>query len=71
LIFHAEVKMVLIELDGGQHSDNLVLQKDKYKRQFAEQQGYIVLRFWNNDLDNNLDNNIDGVLAEIKNTCKI
>jgi very-short-patch-repair endonuclease len=65
--FSCRDRMVLIELDGGQHSENVVLKKDQAKQEYGRGQGYIVLRFWNNDLDNN----IEGVLAEIKKACKV
>ena len=53
-----EQKMV-IELDGGQHQDQLVY--DQARSTFLQAQGWQVLRFWNNDVLNN----IDGVLASI------
>jgi len=52
----------VIELDGGQHSD--IIEYDEYRTKIIEQQGFIVLRFWNNDVMNN----IEGVLSEIINT---
>jgi len=55
-------KRLVIELDGGQHSDNI--EYDEYRTKIIEQQGFIVLRFWNNDVMNN----IEGVLSEIINT---
>jgi very-short-patch-repair endonuclease len=51
---------VVIEVDGGQHSENLA---DAFRTRFIESQGYRVLRFWNNDVLNN----IDGVLEVIQN----
>jgi very-short-patch-repair endonuclease len=53
-----EQKMA-IELDGGQHQDQLVY--DQARSTFLQAQGWHVLRFWNNDVLNN----IDGVLASI------
>jgi very-short-patch-repair endonuclease len=52
-------KKLVIELDGGQHSQN---QKyDTERTIFLEQHGYRVLRFWNNDVLRN----IEGVLETI------
>lgn len=55
-------KKVIIELDGGQHSETEVKQKDKEKENYAESQGYALLRFNNNDVQNN----IEGVLEAIR-----
>lgn len=65
--FSCKGKMVLIELDGGQHSEKSISERDKNKENYAESQGYKVLRFWNNDLDKNLE----GVLETIKNVCGV
>ena len=51
---------LIIEVDGGQHAQNIVA--DRKRTQRLEADGYRVLRFWNNDVLSN----IDGVLAEIQ-----
>ncbi len=48
-----------IELDGGQHQDQVVY--DEHRTTFMQNQGWRVLRFWNNDILNNLE----GVLTRI------
>jgi len=48
-----------IELDGGQHQDQIAY--DEQRTAFIEAQGWRVLRFWNNDVLNNLE----GVLTRI------
>jgi len=52
-------KSVVIELDGGQHQDQVAY--DERRTAYLESQGSTVLRFWNNDVMNNLD----GVLARV------
>jgi very-short-patch-repair endonuclease len=53
---------LIIEIDGGQH--NLVWKKEKDEKRTAYliEQGYQVIRFWNNDV---LEN-IDGVIIKIQ-----
>jgi very-short-patch-repair endonuclease len=51
---------LVIELDGGQHSENTA---DMNRTQQIENRGYRVLRFWNHEVLGN----IDGVLAIIQN----
>lgn len=60
--FCCQEKKLVVELDGSQHSEAEIGQKDKLKQKFLEDKGYKVLRFWNNDVDNN----IEGVLETIR-----
>ena len=46
----------VIELDGGQHAENIEYERDAWLRR----EGYTVLRFWNNRLMENMD----GVLEQ-------
>ena len=57
-------KKMIIELDGGQHAQEPNLQKDKERDEILRSNGFIVLRFWNNDVLSN----VESVLEEIKNT---
>jgi primosomal protein N' (replication factor Y) len=50
---------LLIELDGGQHQDQI--EYDEQRTAFLQKNGWQVLRFWNNDVMSNLD----GVLSTI------
>ena len=49
---------LLVELDGGQHLDSAY---DNRRDAFLHSQGYVVLRFWNNDVLGQTD----GVLTVI------
>ena len=53
---------LIVELDGGQHA--VRTRQDEERTRTLETMGYLVLRFWNNDVMRNLD----GVLEEILNT---
>ena len=44
---------IVIELDGGQHSENVT--KDAVRTSWLERQGFRVIRFWNNEMLTNLD----------------
>ena len=48
----------VIEADGGQHHESAYDQK---RDAWLQQEGYLVLRFWNNDILSNLE----GVLTRI------
>ena len=45
--------LLIIEVDGGQHSDNG--REDAARTADLEAHGYTVLRFWNNEVFENLD----------------
>jgi len=56
-------KKVIIELDGGQHAEQKT--KDQMRDNRLAEDGFTVLRFWNNDV---LEN-IDAVLEIIRRKC--
>ena len=60
--FCCQEKKLVLELDGGQHSEIKISENDKSKQKFLEKNGYKVLRFWNSEIDNN----IEGVLETIR-----
>ena len=51
---------LIIELDGGQHSENVGY--DHVRDSWLRSEGYTVLRFWNNELMNEME----GVLEQIR-----
>jgi very-short-patch-repair endonuclease len=51
---------LVIEVDGGQHAEQR--RRDSVRTRFIQQEGYRVLRFWNNEVLRN----IDGVLELIQ-----
>lgn len=57
-------KKLVIELDGGQHSDHA--DYDKRRDSCLRANGFTVLRFWNN----NIIENIDGVMEIIRQHCR-
>ena len=50
---------LVIEVDGGQHAE--AVEYDARRTRLIEDEGYRVLRFWNNDVMEN----IEGVIAQI------
>ena len=56
-------KRMIIELDGGQHAEDR--HKDIQRDRFLSENGFKVLRFWNNEV---LEN-IDGVLEVRRENC--
>jgi very-short-patch-repair endonuclease len=52
---------LVVELDGSQHMDTF--DDDAGRTQFLECAGFVVLRFWNNDVFGNLEGVLETILA--------
>ena len=53
-----EVRLV-VEVDGSQHNDSC---HDAGRDRWMQQQGYTVLRFWNNEVNENLEGVLEAIL---------
>ena len=62
--FCCEAARLIVELDGGRHSQ--ISKEDAKRTAVLEAHGYLVLRFWNNDVLRN----IDGVVESVVNTLR-
>ncbi len=59
--FAARSLGLVVELDGGQHSEG----KDAARTKLIEEHGYRVIRFWNNDVIENIDGVLETIVREI------
>ena len=57
---------LVVELDGGQHADS---GSDERRTAFLEAAGYLVLRFWNNDVLTQTDAVLAAILAVARSRC--
>ena len=53
--FVCEEKKLIIEIDGGQHNKEENISKDNIRTKILTDEGYKVVRFWNNEIENNLE----------------
>ena len=60
--FLCKARKIIIEIDGGQHNENLNKNYDNKRTMYFESKGYKVVRFWNNEIDSN----IKGVFLNLK-----
>ncbi len=60
--FVCRERRLIIELDGGQHSEN---PKDQHRDSALCALGYRVIRIWNNEVIENLDGVLQMVLCEL------
>ncbi len=54
-------KMLVVELDGSGHLEEDNVKVDTARDEFLKHHGYVVLRFWNNEVDGNFE----GVIQKI------
>jgi len=54
---------LVVELDGGQHADRV--EEDANRTKDLEASGYLVLRFWNNDVMRNTDGVLEAILSTL------
>ena len=57
-------KRVVVEVDGGQHGDQIDAQRDSWLRD----EGFVVLRFWNHEVLNNMDAVKEMILKNLQST---
>lgn len=56
-------RKVIIELDGGQHADSTTY--DARRTDFLEGAGFLVLRFWNNEVFDNIEGVVEVIIATL------
>jgi len=61
--FVCREKKLIVEADGGQHLES---KRDEVRDRYLRDQGYRVLRFWNNDVLSNIEGVLITIDAELK-----
>ena len=59
-------KKLIIELDGGQHNEENIIAKDSIRQKFLENNGFVVLRFWNDEILENLENVLNSIYEKLE-----
>ena len=62
--FCCEAARLIVEVDGGQHAEQLEQDADRTKA--LEAMGYLVLRFWNNDVLQNIDGVVETIVMTLQ-----
>ena len=57
-------KMLVVELDGSQHAESAVT--DAERTAFLERAGFLVLRFWNNQVFEEMDGVLEVIWRALK-----
>jgi very-short-patch-repair endonuclease len=64
--FRVSAKRLIIELDGGQHAQEV--NHDAKRDAWLRDQGFIILRFWNNDVLKNIEGVMEMIVKSLKST---
>jgi very-short-patch-repair endonuclease len=62
--FVCQSEKLVIEVDGGQHSDKI--EHDERRSAWLAANGYRVLRFWNNDVLGNTEGVLETILRTLE-----
>ncbi len=54
--FACSAKKLIVEVDGSQHADDSAASRDALRTRRLEQDGWSILRFWNDDVLSDIDN---------------
>lgn len=54
---------LIVELDGGQHNESKF---DPIRDKYLHDQGFTILRIWNNELNQNLEGVAERILEYLK-----
>lgn len=57
---------LVIEIDGGQHNDPKNIKSDKARSDYLKNEGYKILRFWNNEVQENIDGIFQTILKNLQ-----
>ena len=59
-------RRLIVELDGGQHAENS--EHDRARDEWLRDQGFVILRFWNNDVLTNIGGVLETIVTKLRNT---
>ena len=57
---------IVVELDGSQHAEPAHRLRDEARDLWLESQGFVVLRFWDNDVLTETESVLDAILQAIE-----
>ncbi|MGO9059999.1 MAG: endonuclease domain-containing protein [Candidatus Binataceae bacterium] len=61
-------RRLIIELDGSQHAEPGQERKDASRTAFLTEQGYRVMRFWNEQVSTEMENVLEAIHAALTDT---
>jgi len=62
--FACSTQSLVVEVDGGQHSGRI--EQDITRTAYLDEQGFRVLRFWNNEVLDNTDGVVEVILSALR-----
>jgi len=65
--FYAPIAKLVLEIDGAQHLEEIHLRQDKYRDEYLNGLGILVLRFYNNQVMSQLNSVLEAIYIAIQN----
>jgi very-short-patch-repair endonuclease len=59
---------LIVEVDGATHSTEAEVERDQVRQQYLEQKGFVVLRFWNDDVRSDIERVMDQIVHVLEST---
>jgi very-short-patch-repair endonuclease len=63
--FFCPAKRLIIELDGGHHTEDEAIKRDRERQLWLEREGYRVIRFWNSEINDDLTAVLEKIYVEL------
>ena len=63
--FLCPARRLIIELDGGHHTDDEIAKRDRHRQLWLENEGYRVVRFWNSEIAEDLGAVLERIYVEL------
>ena len=60
--FVCRAKKLIVEIDGGSHTEIIEIEHDQKRTEYLEKEGYKVIRFWNMEVFTNIEGVLETVL---------
>ena len=64
--FYCADARLVVELDGGQHTEESAVRHDAERTRYLQQSGFRVLRFWNIEIFENLDGVVQTIWSKLQ-----
>ncbi len=65
LDFYCPALRLVVELDGGQHTETETIGRDSARTRWLEERGVTVLRFWNSDVIQNMPGVLEAIAVKV------
>jgi very-short-patch-repair endonuclease len=59
-------RKLIIEIDGGQHNEERIKERDEERTTRLKERGYEIIRFWNNEVLTNMEGVLERIMEALR-----